>query len=59
MRRYKGYQFVPLKLEACQWLKSDLKKLMSDRDRILEKARKSGEDEDWKNYKELRNSCYN
>ena len=45
--------------KPCQWLTSDLKKLMSDRDRILEKARKSDEDEDWKNYKELRNSCYN
>ena len=32
---------------------------MSDRDRVLEKARKSDKDKDWNNYKKLRNSCNN
>ena len=34
-----------------QWLTSDLKKLVSDRDRLLAKARKSGSDDDWNTYK--------
>ena len=48
-----------VKGKPCQWLTSDLKKLMSDRDRVLEKARKSDKDKDWNNYKKLRNSCNN
>ena len=45
--------------KPCRWLNSDLKKLMKDRDRVLEKARKSKKDEDWRVYRTLRNSCNN
>jgi len=43
--------------KPCQWLTTDLKKQMSDRDRILTKARKSKLDGDWSLYKKLRNTC--
>ena len=45
--------------KPCQWITSNLKKLMSDRYRLLAKARKSGSDDVWNTYKTLRNSCNN
>ena len=45
--------------KPCQWITSNLKKLMSDRYRLLAKARKSESDDVWNTYKTLRNSCNN
>ena len=43
----------------CPWLTPEIKRYMNNRDRTLRKFRKSKTDNDWDDYKELRNSCTN
>ncbi len=51
VRRIKG--------KSCPWMHHDLRKIMTDRDRLLTKARKTKNIEDWNMYKRLRNKCNN
>ena len=39
------------------WLNSEIKKLMSNRDKMLRKFRKTNDNNHWNGYKRLRNSC--
>ena len=39
------------------WLNSEIKKLMSNRDKMLRKFRKTNDNNHWDEYKRLRNSC--
>ena len=48
-----------VKGRPCPWLNPDLKRCMNNRDKILRKARKSKNRNDWKSYKKLRNKCNN
>ena len=44
---------------SCPWIDAELKNVMNRRDKILRKARKTNNDDDWRVYKTLRNSCNN
>ncbi|CAB4036083.1 Hypothetical predicted protein [Paramuricea clavata] len=45
--------------KPCPWINLDIRKLMTTRDRMLRKFRKTKREEDWNLYKKLRNSCNN
>ena len=51
VRRIKG--------KSCPWMHHDLRKIMTDWDRLLTKARKTKNIQDWNMYKRLRNKCNN
>jgi hypothetical protein len=48
-----------VKGKFCPWITPAIKQHLNQRDRILRKARKTGNDNDWSFYKRLRNSCNN
>jgi hypothetical protein len=48
-----------IKGKRCPWLTGDIRTQMSDRDKILRKARKSNNVSDWLIYKQLKNRCNN
>ena len=48
-----------IKGRPCPWIDAKLKEVMNRRDKVLRKARKSRNDEDWSAYKTLRNNCNN
>ena len=45
------------KSRPCQWMTDDIKNSMNERDRILRKARKYNNQNDWNDYKTMRNRC--
>ena len=45
------------KSRPCQWVTDDIKNGMNERDRILRKARKYNNQNDWNDYKTMRNRC--
>ena len=44
--------------KPCEWLTHDIRKMKTDKDRLLKKARKTKNPDDWNLYKKLRN-CFN
>lgn len=48
-----------IKGRPCPWMDDELKSIMNRRDQLLRKVRKTNSDDDWKNYKSLRNRCNN
>lgn len=48
-----------VKGKSCPWLSRDVKKLLNDRDKLLRKARRTKNENDWASYKRLRNLCTN
>ena len=46
-----------IKGRVCPWLNRNVKSFMNDRDKILRKARKSKNSNDWERYRKLRNKC--
>ena len=48
-----------IKGRPCPWLNPTLKAKMNDRDKLMRKAKKSGNVEDWLAYKQSRNRCNN
>ena len=48
-----------IKGKLCPWLNSNLKSEMNNRDKLMRKAKKSRNDEDWLAYKQSRNRCNN
>lgn len=48
-----------IKGKRCPWLTADIRTQMSNRDKILRKARKTKKDSDWLIYKQLKNRCNN
>ena len=48
-----------VKGKPCPWMNSDIRKMMTSRDRMLRKARRTKKEEHWNLYKKLRNQCNN
>ena len=48
-----------VKGKPCPWMNSDTRKMMTSRDRMLRKARRTKKEEHWNLYKKLRNQCNN
>ena len=48
-----------VKGKPCPWMNSDIRKMMTSRDRMLRKARRTKKEEHWDLYKKLRNQCNN
>ena len=48
-----------VKGKPCPWMISDIRKMMTSRDRMLRKARRTKKEEHWNLYKKLRNQCNN
>ena len=48
-----------IKGRRCQWLSTEIKKVMDEGDKILRKDRKTRKGSDWSNYKQLKNRYNN
>ena len=48
-----------VKWRKYEWLTSELKRLLSERDKLLRKARRTKDPADWRAYKTSRNKCTN
>ncbi len=48
-----------VKGKPCPWMNSDIRKMMTSRDRMLRNARKTKKEEHWNLYKKLKNQCNN
>ena len=48
-----------VKVKPCPWMNSDIRKMMTSRDQMLRKARRTKKEEHWNLYKKLRNQCNN
>ena len=55
--KHAPYTTKRTKSRPCQWITEDIKTSMNERDRILRKARKSNNQNDWNDYKAMRNRC--